>query len=119
MNDVKLKKGAVIISLVVSIFLFAFKFSAYLLTGSASVLSDALESIVNVIAAGFAYYSLILATKPPDTEHPYGHGKIEFFSAGFEGALIGIAAITIIFYSIEKIIYGTTIASLDTGALII
>lgn len=119
MNTINLRKNAVLISLIVSIFLFAGKFSAYVLTGSASVLSDALESIVNIIAAGFAYYSLVLSTKPPDTDHPYGHGKVEFFSAGFEGALIGIAALSIIFYAIKEIIRGPSIAKMDIGAVII
>jgi len=118
-SEIGIKKWAVLISLIVSIVLLFAKFGAYFLTGSASVLSDALESIVNIIAAGFAYYSLVLSTKPPDTEHPYGHGKIEFFSAGFEGALIGIAALTIIFYAIRNIIQGPVIAEMDTGAAII
>ncbi|HRE12169.1 MAG TPA: cation transporter, partial [Ignavibacteria bacterium] len=75
------------------------KVGAYFLTGSAAVLSDALESIVHIVATSFAFYSLHLSTKPADKEHPYGHGKIEFFSAGFEGAMIIIAAISIIAYA--------------------
>lgn len=117
--ETNLKKKAVMISLVVSSLLFIAKLAAYYITNSAAVLSDALESIVNIIAAGFAYYSLVLATKPPDKEHPYGHGKIEFFSAGFEGALIMVAAITIIVYAVRDIIYGGEISSLDSGAVII
>lgn len=117
--ETRLKKRAVMISLVVSFLLFFVKLGAYYVTSSAAVLSDALESIVNIIAAAFAYYSLVLATKPPDKEHPYGHGKIEFFSAGFEGALIMVAAITIIVYAVRDIIYGVEISSLDTGAIIV
>jgi cation diffusion facilitator family transporter len=68
------------------------KFYAYHLTGSSAILSDALESIINVVASGFAVVSVVMAARPPDESHPYGHGKIEFFSAGFEGALIIFAA---------------------------
>ncbi len=89
-SDLKLKKKAVGISLVIGVILFGGKLTAYFLTGSAAVLSDALESIVNIVAASFALYSLVLSSKPADKEHPYGHGKVEFFSAGFEGAMISI-----------------------------
>jgi cation diffusion facilitator family transporter len=118
-TEIKLKKKAALISLIIGFLMFIGKFGAYLLTGSASVLSDALESVVHIIATSFAYYSLILSTKPPDTEHPYGHGKVEFFSAGFEGALIGIAAISIMFFAIKDIILGSAIGRLDTGVWII
>ncbi len=72
------------------------KFYAYWLTQSSAILSDALESIINVVASGFGLGSILLAAKPPDKTHPYGHGKIEYFSAGFEGALIVFAAIGIV-----------------------
>lgn len=117
--EIKLKKKAALISLVIGFLMFFGKIGAYFLTGSAAVLSDALESIVHIIATSFAFYSLLLSTKPPDKEHPYGHGKIEFFSAGFEGALIMVAAFSIIAYAIRDIIYEKEISSLDTGAAII
>jgi cation diffusion facilitator family transporter len=117
--EIKLKKRAALISLVTGFLMFFGKMGAYFLTGSASVLSDALESIVHIIATSFAFYSLVLSTKPPDKEHPYGHGKIEFFSAGFEGAMIMVAAISIIAYAVRDIIYEKEISSLDTGAAII
>ncbi|MFI5211495.1 MAG: cation diffusion facilitator family transporter [Ignavibacteria bacterium] len=117
--SIKLKKKAALISLIIGFLMFFGKIGAYFLTGSAAVLSDALESIVHIFATSFAYYSLLLSTKPPDIEHPYGHGKIEFFSAGFEGALIIIAAISIILYAVRDIITPREISSLDTGALII
>jgi cation diffusion facilitator family transporter len=116
---VKLKKRAALISLIIGFLMFIGKMGAYILTGSAAVLSDALESIVHIFATSFAFYSLNLSTKPPDTEHPYGHGKVEFFSAGFEGALIIVAAIFIIIYAVRDIILGTEISKLDTGAVII
>ena len=118
-KELSLKKKAASISLIVGFMMFFGKIGAYFMTGSAAVLSDALESIVHIIATSFAFYSLILSTKPPDKEHPYGHGKIEFFSAGFEGAMIIVAAFSIIAYAIRDIIYPREISSLDTGAAII
>lgn len=118
-DEINLKKRAALISLIIGFLMFFGKVGAYILTGSAAVLSDALESVVHIIATSFAFYSLILTTKPPDTEHPYGHGKVSFFSAGFEGALIIIAAFSIIFYAVRDIIYGREISSLDVGAAII
>jgi cation diffusion facilitator family transporter len=85
-----------IISLTVGIILMAVKFYAYLLTHSNAVYSDALETIVNVVAACFALYSIILANRPADQEHPYGHGKVEFFSSGLEGGMVLLAAVIIV-----------------------
>lgn len=80
------------ISLIVAIGVIFLKISAYLLTNSISLLSDALESIVNVLGATAAMWALAVAEQPPDDEHAYGHDKAEFFSSGFEGALIMMAA---------------------------
>lgn len=118
-NEINLKKKAAFISLAIGFLMFFGKIGAYILTGSAAVLSDALESIVHIVATSFAFYSLHLSTKPADKEHPYGHGKIEFFSAGFEGAMIIIAAISIIAYAVRDIITPREISSLDIGAGII
>jgi cation diffusion facilitator family transporter len=87
-------RGAVL-SLLLGTVLLLVKFAAYFITGSAAIFSDALESIVNVAAAAVALYALRLAHSPADREHPYGHGKIEFLSAGFEGGMILLAAIVI------------------------
>ena len=106
-------------SLAVGIALLVLKFTAYRLTLSAAVLSDALESIVNVVAAGFALMSIILAAKPPDVDHPYGHGKIEYFSAGFEGALIILAAISIFKVGVVQMATPHPLPELDTGMLIL
>jgi cation diffusion facilitator family transporter len=119
LNRQAVKKKAALISLIIGFLMFFGKMGAYILTGSAAVLSDALESIVHIFATSFAFYSLHLSTKPPDKEHPYGHGKIEFFSAGFEGALIIIAAASIIIYAVKDIITGKEISKLDIGAAII
>jgi cation diffusion facilitator family transporter len=87
---------AALISLCVSILLLVVKFTAYFLTGSNAIYSDALETVVNVLAASFAMYSIVLAHRPADKSHPYGHGKIEFFSAGLEGSMILLAAVLIV-----------------------
>ena len=73
------KKKAILISLCISIILMLAKFVAYFLTNSNAILTDATESIVNVLASAFAYYSIYLTTLPKDENHPYGHGKVEFF----------------------------------------
>src|SRR5215212_5977956 len=93
-------------SVAVSVVLLAIKFAAYYMTGSAAIFSDALESIVNVVASVVAAWSLFLAHQPADAQHPYGHGKVEFLSAGFEGGMILIAAIVIVGRAIEEMIAG-------------
>lgn len=95
------------------------KFGAYFLTGSNAILTDALESIINVIASGFAFYSIYLSSLPRDFEHPYGHGKIEFFSAGFEGALIMSAAVVIFWQATERLLYPEPLQELPAGLGII
>jgi cation diffusion facilitator family transporter len=116
---VKLKKKAIILSLTIGITLFFVKIAGYWLTGSAAILSDALESIVNIIASAFAFYSLLLTLRPPNKNLPYGYGKIEYFSAGFEGALIVIAALFIMYYGVKDIIIGPELEKVDIGILII
>lgn len=95
------------------------KFVAYFITNSNAILTDAAESIVNVLASGFAFYSIYLATLPKDENHPYGHGKVEFFSAFVEGILIGIAGLVIFVKSIYSLFYGNEVSELYNGALII
>ncbi len=95
------------------------KFGAYFLTASTFVLTDAAESIVNVLASAFAFFSIYLASQPRDANHPYGHGKVEYFSVFIEGALIGIAAITIIIKAVYGFFYPTVIHDLVKGAIII
>ncbi len=108
-------RRAMKISVVAGIVMLVIKFGAYLWTGSSAILSDATESIVHIIAVLFAAYSLWLSTKPADDQHPYGHAKISFFSAGAEGALILIAAVAIIFTAINDWISGLSLRNLDTG----
>jgi cation diffusion facilitator family transporter len=111
------KIRAIRISLYISVILMAVKFSAYLLTHSNAILTDAMESIVNVTAGAFALFSIWYASLPRDENHPYGHGKIEFFSAGFEGGLIFIAAILVIINATTALFKGNQIHSLDTGMI--
>lgn len=107
-----------ILSLVVGVLLLGAKYVAYLLTGSTAILSDALESIVNVVAAVFALVGLVVAKRPADRNHPYGHGKIEFFSAAFEGGLIAFAALLILYAGVHGLLFGVEIKDLNTGILI-
>lgn len=110
---------AISLSFGIGVLLLAVKFYAYRLTHSSAVLSDALESIINVVASAFALGSVILAAKPPDESHPYGHGKIEFFSAGFEGALIIFAALGIFKVGIMGLLAPRPLPSLQAGLLLV
>ena len=107
------------LSFVASILLTALKFFAFYITSSNAILSDALESIINVIASGFAFYSVYLSSQPKDRNHPYGHGKVEFFSAGFEGALIIIASIFIVVEAVKRLMDPAPIENLAQGSLFI
>jgi len=95
------------------------KFTAYLLTHSNAILSDALESIVNVAAAFMGLYSLRLSAKPRDADHPYGHGKIEFVSAAVEGSLILFAGVLVMGKSGFNFFHPQHLESLDVGLYII
>jgi len=110
---------AIRISLVVGIIMLFGKWYAYAITNSAAILSDAAESVVHILAVGFAAFSIWLMYRPPDDSHPYGHDKISFFSAGVEGFLIVLAAAFIVFESINKLIRGIEISNLDTGTYIV
>ena len=103
------------LSLGIAIALLAVKFWAWALTGSQAIFSDALESIVNVLAAAFALGVLAWAGRPADRDHPYGHGKIEFFSAAFEGGLIFFAALVILWQAGVAFTAGATPQRLDVG----
>jgi cation diffusion facilitator family transporter len=112
-------KRIIFISLITGVVLMALKFSAYFLTNSNFVLTDAAESIVNVVASSFAFFSIYIAARPRDENHPYGHGKVEYFSVFIEGSLIGIAGIIIIIKSTYSIFYPQVIHDLLLGAIII
>ena len=115
----RFERRAAILSLLVSTALMAAKFVAYYLTGSAAVFSDALESIVNVLASGLALYSIVLAHAPADARHPYGHGKVEFLSAAFEGGMILLAALVITARAVEQLVRGAQVRKVEAGIAII
>jgi cation diffusion facilitator family transporter len=118
-SDQSIRFRVMTLALLVAAVLMAVKFVAYLLTDSAAILSDALESIINVVASGFALYSIHLSNQPPDSRHPYGHGKIEYFSVGFEGALITLAAIAIVYKAIPAFFQQRVVSQLDLGIILI
>lgn len=103
----------------VSIVLFAIKILAWILTHSVAVLTDALESTVNVVAGFIGLYSLYLSSKPKDKEHPYGHGKVEFITSAIEGSLIGTAGLIIIYEAINNLLHPHELKRLDFGILLI
>lgn len=118
-EEIRLRKKAAYISLSVGVGMFIAKTGAYFITGSEAIFSDAAESVVHVIATSIALYSILLSSKPPDESHPYGHGKVEFFSAGIEGFLIVFAALYIIFESVKAILIPSELKSLDIGVIIV
>lgn len=113
-HGIRLQTGV----LVVGFLLMVVKFLGWRLTHSNAMLSDALESIANVAAGGFALYSLVLAAKPRDRDHPYGHGKVEFISATLEGSLVAIAGLLIIIRAVEALFTGVIVHNLGPGALL-
>lgn len=106
------------IAVAAGVVILTLKFIAFYVTNSNAIFSDAMESIVNVVAGSFALYSLILAAKPKDKDHPYGHGKIEFISAGIEGTLILIAGIGIVYKAVEGLIIEHELTQLNLGIYI-
>ncbi len=101
-----------------SILLFIVKTIAWYLTDSVAILTDALESIVNVVAGLIGVYSLYVSAKPKDYDHPYGHGKVEFISAAVEGTLIIVAGLIIIYKSINNLLHSHQLKQLDYGILL-
>ncbi len=102
-------------SLGVGLLMLAIKVGAYVLTGSTAILSDAAESVVHVAAVSFAFFSLRLSHKPADAGHMYGHAKISFFSAGFEGAMILLAAGYIVYEALSGWLRGLELENLGAG----
>jgi len=103
----------------VAVLLFAIKMTAWYLTNSVAVLTDGLESIVNVLSGFVGLYSLYLSARPRDANHPYGHGKVEFISAGIEGTLITLAGLFIVAEAIQSFIHPEPLNSLDVGIVLI
>ena len=115
----RLRVTVIAVSLAVGALLMGVKFWAWALTGSAAILSDALESIINVVAAGFALATVLGASRPPDRDHPYGHGKLEYFSAGFEGSLIILAAVAIVYEAAGDILAPRPLPDLGLGTVVV
>jgi len=109
------QRPVMLASLLVAVLMLVGKLTAWSITGSAAIFSDALESVIHFFATAFAGYSLWLSQQPADAEHPYGHGKVAYFSSGFEGALIAIAAISILYTAIIDLIQGPELQRLGVG----
>ena len=116
---VERQKKIILVALVVSFLLMLGKFTAYFITSSNAILTDAAESIVNVLASAFAFYSIYLSAQPKDLNHPYGHGKVEFFSMFVEGILILLAGLLIILKSAYNLFYPPDVRDLFDGTIIV
>ena len=111
-------KKYIYLSIVAAIATISLKFLAYQLTGSVGIFSDALESCVNLVAAVFALIMLTIAEKPADDEHVFGHGKAEYFSSAIEGGLIVLAAFSIIWSAIPRLIHPQPLENVGIGLLV-
>lgn len=112
-------KTALRISLLVSFLSLGLKLSGFWITSSTTALSDAVESVIHVLAVSFVYYGLLLSNKPADEKHLYGHERVEFLSVGIEGAVILLAGITIIYQSVDDYLYGHNLKELMSGVYLI
>jgi len=107
-----------VISIAAAVATIGLKGGAYAITGSVGLLSDALESLVNLLAAVIALIALFVAAKPADEDHAYGHNKAEYFSSGFEGALILVAALSIGYVSLQRILHPRPLEQAGVGLAI-
>ena len=114
-QNLKVQKWVAAISLLILVV----KFIAYYSTHSVAILTDALESIVNVAAGFIGLYSLYVAAKPRDMDHPYGHGKAEFLSAAIEGTMIGSAGAIILYKAVQNLIHPAVLYKIDYGIILI
>lgn len=101
-----------------AIVLFVLKSVAFFLTNSVGILSDAMESTVNIITGFITLKSLVFAAKPRDEDHPYGHGKVELITASVEGIMIGVAGILIVIESVNRLGHPSVITSMNTGIIL-
>ncbi len=104
---------------IVGVILFIAKLVAWRMTNSDAVFSDAMESIVNILAAFMGLYALYVAAKPRDEDHPYGHGKVEFITAGIEGALITFSGVVIVIHAFNSLLSHSIVQKIDWGVGII
>jgi cation diffusion facilitator family transporter len=118
-NDKRIKLIVQRRIVIFSVIIFVAKIGAYHLTNSVGILTDALESTVNVATGFISLYSISIALKPRDIDHPFGHGKIESISASIEGILIVLAGLVIIFEAVKRLFNPREIEQLDIGILIV
>jgi cation diffusion facilitator family transporter len=118
-NELRQTRFAMRLSLIFGVLMLIGKGTAYFMTGSAAILSDAAESVIHVVAVAFAAFALWLSTRPANHRFLYGYERITFFSAGFEGAMIILAAIAIIYAAIHKWLAGLQLQNLGMGTLIV
>ncbi len=114
-----LRRRTAWISLAGGFIVLLLKWAGFIATGSAAILSDAMESVVHVAAAAFLVYSARLLSEPPDENHPYGHGKVEHLAIGFEGGIILFAALAVIREAVEALWHGSQLHSLNQGLAVI
>ena len=114
-ENIRLQKIITLIAIV----LFVVKIGAWYLTDSLAILTDALESIVNIVSGFLGLYSLYISSKPRDADHPYGHGKVEFISAAIEGTLITVAGFFIIYLSVASFFHPHQVYKLDYGIILL
>jgi cation diffusion facilitator family transporter len=107
------------VSLAAAVVVIALKMLAFKLTGSVGFLSDAMESLVNVVAAAFALLMVSIAGRPPDADHQYGHSKAEYFSSGIEGLLIGVAAVLIVMEAAQRLMAPQPVESVPVGVALV
>ena len=107
-----------VFGLVISLVLMAIKFVGYLVTGSAAVLSDALESSVHIVTSGFALFAVWLSAQPGDQNHPYGHGKVEYLSAGLEGVLVLMTGVAAAAIGVKRLIVPVPLPDIEIGAAV-
>ncbi len=112
-NHIKIKTMKMVLG--IGFALMVLKFLAYYLTSSSAILTDAIESIVNILAGSFALYSLYYAAKPKDEDHPYGHGKIEFLSTGVEGGMVTLAGIAMFIKGVLAFFNPHDLQNIDIG----
>lgn len=114
-----LRRKAARLSFLIGFLMLTMKMGGYLVTNSAAILSDALESVVHVVATAVAFYSVVLVSRPANQRYPYGYGKAEYFSAGLEGSLIVVAAIAIVYEATLDLVRGPSLKSIDIGVVVI
>src|SRR5436190_1857935 len=119
MEPIARLRWPVALSIVAAVVTIGMKGAAYALTGSVGLLTDALESVVNLLAAVTAYFALWYAARPADPSHTYGHEKIEFLSSGLEGVLIVVAGLGAAGYGIRRLILPEVLNDLEIGSALV